>query len=79
MRRMLIAIALLAGCREAQDRVRRVASPADDPAFATRCRYMEICLKDAREICPGGYQKVSVEDEYRRHELTFKCHGKPNW
>lgn len=79
MIRVAMMALMLVGCVRAEDRVRRVASPEDDPAFVTRCRHSETCLDDAKEICPGGYEKVSFEAGAKERELQFKCHGKANW
>ncbi len=75
----LALVLLLGGCLQPGDRVRRVSSPESDPEFVTRCRHTEGCIADAKNVCPGGYVKVSMEGDVRERELTFKCHGKPDW
>lgn len=72
---LLGAVLLTAGCGEASDRVRRVASPKSEFHFVTQCRHFDACLRDARDICPKGFRK----EETSEHELTFWCVGKPDW
>ncbi len=54
-------------------------SPESDPQFMTRCKHAEVCLSDAKYVCPDGYRKVSFEDRNRERELVFECNGKANW
>ena len=77
MRPTLLALAMLSllGCNSAAYRVRRVASPAREYHFQTRCKFFEDCVKDARDVCPSGYRK----EEVKEHELVFMCVGKPDW
>ena len=76
---MLFVLGLFA-CREAQDRVTRVSSPADEYWFSTYCKREAQCRKDAKEICPNGYVPTPERDPgITRGEFFFKCHGKANW
>lgn len=70
-----LAVVSVAGCAEAQDRVRRVASPKGEYHFRVYCRTPDRCLRDASDICPHGY----VKEEVNPGELLFMCHGKADW
>ncbi len=74
-----LAVVVLVGCGGALSRVKRASGPADEDHFVAHCKRTEVCLADAREVCPNGYVKESVREGARETELAFMCHGQPNW
>jgi hypothetical protein len=75
-----LCLLLVASCREAQDRVVRVSSPADEYWFVTHCKRHNDCLRDARETCPNGFVKTPERGQTEGPgEFYFKCHGKADW
>ena len=54
------------------------AQPSDEYVFAFDQAGQAGCRTRADEICPGGYDTLSSEEDFKRKEMRVRCLGGVN-
>jgi hypothetical protein len=64
--------ALATGCAG----VETVPPPTGNDEYVLACdkaQEMPACEERVRQVCPEGFETLSSEEDFERHELRFRC------